>query len=473
MWLFERVKKRPYLAVATTFFLGAVSCFIVPVVTTVSIVSIVITAGICIVVGLSLGGCLGWLVEKINSNRPVPVSEVDLVFQKQEEEKHNLSQPVPSVFENEVKKLDGVSTSLIQKAFSSEEDYTSILASYLDHNDAGNLTQTSITLYRSFISSSQGKAGLKLLQHAVCGEEKEINAFVKDRSPQQLQFLLFTFETTITHYSGQQIKGNFIRILLGAEDTDMIRMIQPVLIRACGSEKAAQAELKRQYDAQFSKESKEAEAKKAAADSAALHKMIQAIHNAEDKDCEDLLVQVDDSKDTENTAVGLARAQFRAHWNEKTKAVITSGKHSNAEPLAKAFNQYDANYHAFGNHWNSPKNKLVWRQVIGWIERYVSTCIAQALRQGDFYIVNNGEQLRRSLQFRFSPSYSDFSLSSDGLRLGYDYAVFGRWPRPSGMFWVRELFGPFFTTYVQKKQRDGELICTVSANSGQRQVVAP
>ena len=97
--------------------------------------------------------------------------------------------------------------------------------------------------------------------------------------------------------------------------------------------------------------------------------------------------------------------------------------------------------------WNSAKNMLFWRQVIGYIQRFLPACYAQAFSQGLYYIVENGEKLRRSLEFRYDPGVFIFPLDADPhFRLGYEYgcatlgadlrarACGGSWPARAGLF---------------------------------------
>lgn len=433
MWLYRQIKEHPYLATGITLLLGGVAFPILYLMAAAWTVY-AITAAICLVAGPSLGGCLGWLVER-----------------------NNLPPLVPAVFEHEAR---SISTARINRAFSSSTNSPIlILAPYLDYKDCTALAKTSPASYRLFIPSVRNALGYKLLQHGIYGEEKKAEAILKSQPPQQLHFLLFTFEATVTDYSSRKIKGNFIRVLFGAEDIDMLKKILPYCTRAYnGDEKKAQEEIKRQYDVQFTGESKDIEAKNAAADLEALNKVIQAIHKATPTDCQSLLDEKE-NKESEVEGIAAELKRFRAYLDSKTEEVITSGKHFNARLLVEAFNQYNANYAEFGDG-DAPKNNLFWRQVIGYIQRYLPTCYAQAFCQGILYIVNDGESLTRSLHFRFSSAYSFFPLSSEESGLGYEYAATygdlgGAWKGG----WAALCGEPtFFNSYVQQKQREGELM---------------
>ncbi len=102
--------------------------------------------------------------------------------------------------------------------------------------------------------------------------------------------------------------------------------------------------------------------------------------------------------------------------------MITTGKHFNAQLLVEAFRLFDQNYGAFGN-FNSRQNNLFWCKVIGYIQRFLPACYAQAFAQGVYHIVEKGEELNRSFDFRFGRG-SYFPLDSNSkFRLGYNYAI--------------------------------------------------
>lgn len=103
--------------------------------------------------------------------------------------------------------------------------------------------------------------------------------------------------------------------------------------------------------------------------------------------------------------------------------------------LQKAFNLYVAQF----NTWNpAPYNTwekcdLFWRQIIGFIQRFLPANLAQAFAQGIYYIVEDKETLNRSFNFRHDPGHSFFPLSDSVTGLGFNYAcavrgfVWGGW----------------------------------------------
>lgn len=114
----------------------------------------------------------------------------------------------------------------------------------------------------------------------------------------------------------------------------------------------------------------------------------------------------------------------------KPKKVIKSGKHFNVQLLIEAFKLYDKNFDAFGGR-DSRKNEISLQKVIGYIERYLPACYAQAFCQRVYYIVEKGEKLNRSLEFCNDKEVYSFPLDLNSsyrsgyeyYRLGYEYAV--------------------------------------------------
>jgi hypothetical protein len=115
------------------------------------------------------------------------------------------------------------------------------------------------------------------------------------------------------------------------------------------------------------------------------------------------------------------------------KEVIKTGKHFNMPLLIEAFKLYDRNHDAFGNY-NSHKNNLCWQKLIGYMQRFLPACYAQAFAQS-IYIDKEGEKLRRSFDFCFGGGRF-FPIDEDPTcRLGYNCAArdgYGGWRTTTG-----------------------------------------
>ena len=90
----------------------------------------------------------------------------------------------------------------------------------------------------------------------------------------------------------------------------------------------------------------------------------------------------------------------------------------NPQHLIRAFEIYDLQF----ENWDWPKRDLFWRQVIGYVQRFLPANIAQDVAQGLSYRVENGEPARRTFNFRFGGgSIFPFTFDSHA-ELGFDYA---------------------------------------------------
>jgi anaerobic selenocysteine-containing dehydrogenase len=145
----------------------------------------------------------------------------------------------------------------------------------------------------------------------------------------------------------------------------------------------------------------------------------------------------------------------------KPQGVIKKGKHFNAELLVKAFEKYvSAQYTAFGGTWNSPKNLLFWRQVIGYIERYLPASSAQAFCQGLYNVTEGGQSLNRDLKLDGGVTFFP-SVPSSCSGLGFDHGVYGAvWWRGGpggagggGSARSVRVSGPRFTKLMSNKNR--------------------
>ena len=216
--------------------------------------------------------------------------------------------------------------------------------------------------------------------------------------------LLLLEKAKVKDYSGRKIYGSALQLALGAEDVRyhddeecMAEMIQRYLSKLPKGEEI----MAEQIAAQFPKGYEEQEKARETNDLQALEKVIDAIAISQnDADCEG--------------ALQAFRDYLQPHGTIKT------GKHFNAQLLVKAFDLYDRNYYRFDGD-DSRKNNLCWRKVIGYIQRFLPACYAQAFCQGIYSIVEGKEKLTRNLKFRDDKNVAFFPLDSDPrFRLGVD-----------------------------------------------------
>ena len=195
-----------------------------------------------------------------------------------------------------------------------------------------------------------------------------------------------------------------ITILTGhIHEENMAEMIQ----RHLSALEDGEALIKEQITEQFPEGWDQKEREREKRDKDALHEIIAAIaHSNTDEDCASAL------------------QKFRDYLEYMKNEVIKTGKHFNHQLLVEAFKMHEEAYNDFGG-WDSRKNNLFWRKVIGFIERYLPSCDAQAFCQGTYDIVENGEKLKRSLKFRYNNDLFFPLDSNPAVRLGNEYAAAG------------------------------------------------
>jgi hypothetical protein len=322
----------------------------------------------------------------------------------------------------------------------------------------------------------------QLLQHVVYGNQTEAEKIIKSNPT------LLLLRGTVEDYSfgmdeenHRKNEGTAYQLALGAEDVGfhkdevcMAEMIRSYLIEL----PAGKAEIAKQTMQRFPVGWEAEEDNRVARDSAALHQVISVFENASEEDCRnasevdktiqnilcgiaiDTLVvynrndlkkiikaisKADSENDFEtafdelrnylyqnaiiksltfNFAVLKAIFQFRNYL--EPRGIISTGKQLNVGLLDEAFKLYDRKYKLFGNRWDSAKNMLFWQKVIGYIQRFLPACYAQAFAQGIYYIVQDGEELKRSLEFQHDKNIFFYPLDSlPRSRLGYDYVAGG------------------------------------------------
>ena len=319
--------------------------------------------------------------------------------------------------------------------------------SFLDTASLAAFAGTSKYYHRIFREDKKSelrkRAVQQLLQYIVAPKPKDApHALAKAKAMikanPDLLLAISCIKTYAADLAGNHVmvEGTAFQLALGAEDEEMAAMIAKYLDEYYPGEK------QRQYQAQFPNEEKEekAEAFKDTPDGKALNTIIAAIGNASDRACELVLNHEENIAGDDKEAQDLLAALngFRNYLAPKkdpqtNKTIpIKTGKHFNMQLLVEAFKLYDQNYdtRTFGG-WDSHKNNLCWRKVIGFMQRLLPACTAQASSQGIYYIVEEKEKLRRSFDFRYGGG-SYFPLDSDAnFRLGYNFAAgwCGDWGR--------------------------------------------
>jgi len=216
-----------------------------------------------------------------------------------------------------------------------------------------------------------------LLKHIVHGEQ-DSTEFIIEADPT----ILFKYGNVVD-YSGRLIRGTPYQIAIGAGDHDMAKMISSFFDNLTKVD--GQKEKQEQYNEQFPVNNGGMNS------SYSYTALIKSISESKsDEECEDSL------------------AIFRDNF-EPVKE-IRSGSHFNPQLLTDVLEQYIKCYDDFGGY-NSRKNNLFWRQVVGYIQRFLPAHFAQAFCQGLNNVAKKGAKLNRSLKFSNGAVY--FPLESD------------------------------------------------------------
>ena len=120
--------------------------------------------------------------------------------------------------------------------------------------------------------------------------------------------------------------------------------------------------------------------------------------------------------------------RFREEFTQRSLNEIPNPYH-----LLHAFEIYDAFWDKCEENGSDPdykKRDLFWRQIIGFIQRFMSACDAQAISQGLWYLIKvhqnsswQPEVLKNDFTFKHDCDYSFYPLSSSCSGLGFDYMV--------------------------------------------------
>lgn len=158
------------------------------------------------------------------------------------------------------------------------------------------------------------------------------------------------------------------------------------------------------------------------------------------------------NKEQNDSALGNALNQFRIDFTLRSQ----QEKVFNLKHLLKAYECYDQRF----RHWEFNQLNLFWRQVIGFVQRFLPANIAQDFAQGLYYRVEKKEKSQRHFRFRFTDNVM-FPLTPNPLSgLGFDFAL-GRGFSAQTLCTVSAMIGlaSFYKPYVEQKKR-GWKVCT-------------
>jgi len=212
-------------------------------------------------------------------------------------------------------------------------------------------------------------------------------------------------------WSGFHFQGHPFRAVLWVGDVEMAQKLIACFAKLNDCLEA----LKSQFQAHFTLEAKQREAIQLKSLCKAIRKIFNIISkSAVDNECLDALEEYG--------------AQL------KPQGIFKAGSHIYGKLYTFSIDHYGLHYDDFGKSWNSPKHVRVRNKVIGQLERYVPSCLAQAMTHHR-EVIQSGMPLIRT----------------------FDLAKHATIPPPSlkdgGRFWF-----PLLTKQTEETKADGEVL---------------
>lgn len=259
------------------------------------------------------------------------------------------------------------------------------------------LSQLSKNHHRYFKSEINKRAYPYLLSYVVQGKQNETENMLKANP------FFLTIKGSVADYSGRTFKNvTPFQLALLTHDVHMWKKMIPYFSKLPDGKK----KLEKQFNELFSNGLPEQKPYN-------IDFLVQSISQSQAHDICAVL-----EKKRENIALYTAIKHFRKTFTD----LSYQEAYFNPQHLINAYNVYIQQY----QNWTGEKNTLFWRQVIGFIQRFIPTCYAQAFCQGLDNIVVKKKRLNRSLEFTHGEG-SYFPLSSE-TGLGFDFAIYGGLP---------------------------------------------
>ena len=258
---------------------------------------------------------------------------------------------------------------------------------------------------------------IELVQAIVYGDLRKSEALLQaaQANPSLLETLL-TEKVTVIDYSRRKVKQKTaFQAALCAMDDELCAMLAKFMRKK---------EMVRQYQEIFPEGHDAYYQKQTPFD---FSQIVATISESDDADVQKAL-----SLELSNqTVLWSGLEQFRADFTQRSSQETVF----NPQHLITAFELFDSQF----GKWDWNKRNLFWRQVVGFIQRFLPANMAMDFAQGLDNRVKGKEKSKRSFNFTFCggaifpPSFDSFS------GLGYDYSVAGS-PLNGGL--GRAFYGP-------------------------------
>lgn len=234
-----------------------------------------------------------------------------------------------------------------------------------------------------------------LLQAVVSGDLNAAEEIIK-RNPELLEYT-----TTVTDCSGRLIENvTAFQAAIRAHDFEMWTMLEKYFECFVNGKRAKVKQFRMEFPSFNEKLPDAFLTRNTPYDFSSI---VDVINQSSDTDINNALKNI-----ANETAIFDVLNRFR----EEFTAISQKEKLYNAGHLLHAYSVYDNQYSV----WRKNQRDLFWRQVIGYVQRYLPARYAQAFCQGV-----NFNQATRSFDFRVGGG-SAFPLSEDS-GLGFDFAV--------------------------------------------------
>ena len=243
---------------------------------------------------------------------------------------------------------------------------------------------------------------IQLVQFIVYGDLKKAEDLLRAH-PTLLRTLL-TEKVTVKDYSRRKVKQTALGAALCAMDDELCEMLVNYL---------TQEEMNDQYQTIFPEGHEAHYQAQTAFDFTQIEDTISNSSNADVEKALSLELPND-------TPLWLTLEQFRADFTKRSNQEVVF----NPQHLIKAFELYDEKY----DNWTSHQQDLFWRQVIGYVQRFLPANIAMDFAQGLYARVENKVKSNRSFNFTYGGG-SIFPLSLESSLSGLGYSRVGLRPR--------------------------------------------
>ena len=255
-----------------------------------------------------------------------------------------------------------------------------------------------------------------ILQHVAYGEEGRVRDALDSVKSDPAQLAHALSDTgTVKDYSDRTITGMTLLQAAASGDIDMCLMLKNYMLP---EEFATQL-------AEIFPEGIEAHEREQQGNTFNFDDILAAIRAASTPDLDAALNKTDNG-----SVLCWALEEFRRQFRE----LSNNEKIFNPQHLLRAFEVYNALWNRCerdDNDCDYKKRDLFWRQIIGYTQRFMPACYAQAFSQGLYYLVKvdqpdswRPEAFKRDLKLRCD-NFSYFPLPRDSRSgLGFDFAIY-------------------------------------------------